>query len=161
MRACVVGAGSPALPALPAWSPAYPATCSSPAPVPFPPAHCPPAASTSTPTHPAGHPAPFQPLAMASQRRNVSLGIWGCRSPRAGGGAPGGHVWLGLVREGRVYRCSREPQGANITGPLGHLKPEEVGPPAPTQGPVITSSAPQLLCLVSLPAPFLNISLVT
>lgn len=88
MRACVVGAESPALPALPAWSPACPATCSSAAPVAFPPAHCPPAASTSTstPTHPAGHPAPFQPLAMASQRRNVSLGIWGCRSPRAGGG---------------------------------------------------------------------------
>lgn len=101
MRACVADAGSPAMPALPAWSLACPATCSSPAPAPSLPAHCPPAASTSTPTHPAGHPTPFQPLAMASQRRNVSLGIWGLQVPRGSWEAPpviGGRALWG--REG-------------------------------------------------------------
>lgn len=89
------------MPALPAWSLACPATCSSPAPAPSLPAHCPPAASTSTPTHPAGHPTPFQPLAMASQRRNVSLGIWGLQVPRGSWEAPpviGGRALWG--REG-------------------------------------------------------------
>ncbi|VCX40115.1 unnamed protein product [Gulo gulo] len=71
MRACAAGGGSPALPALPAWSRACPATCSSPAPAPSPPARCPPAASTSTPTRPAAAaPAPSLPRATASQRRN-------------------------------------------------------------------------------------------
>lgn len=72
-RACAAGVGSPALPTLPAWSRACPATCSSPAPAPSPPARCPPAASTSTPTRPAA-PAPSLPPATASRRRNVSPG---------------------------------------------------------------------------------------
>jgi hypothetical protein len=146
MRACVAGAGNPALPALPAWSPACPAMCSSPAPAPSPPAHCLPAASTSTPTHPAGHPAPLQPLAMASQRRNVSLDIWGLQVPLGLGSwahcrweAPGGHMWPGLVREGRVHKCSREPQGVNIAGQNAgspetrHSQPPHT-PPCPETG---------------------------
>lgn len=106
MRACVAGAGSPALPALPAWSPAYPATCSSPAPATSPPAHCLPAASTSTPTHPAGHPASFQPLAMASQRRNVSLGKLVAAVPPP----PGARKW-GTLQMGRhlVVICVARP----------------------------------------------------
>lgn len=123
MRACVVDAGSPALPALPAWSPACPAMCSSPAPAPSPPAHCPPAASTSTPTHPAGHPAPSQPLAMASQRRNVSLGFGGRRSPGAGGR----HL---VVVCGQALRRGRGVQVLQRIL-LGHLNLEEISPCPP------------------------------
>lgn len=50
------------------------------------------------------------------------------------GGTWWSYVWPGLVREGRVHRCSREAQGANTTGQmLGHQRPEAVSPShAPT-----------------------------
>lgn len=77
-RVCAAGGGSPALPTLPAWSRACPVTCYSPAPAPSPPARCPPAASTSTPTRPAAAaPALSLQPATASPRRNVSLGAPG------------------------------------------------------------------------------------
>lgn len=94
------------------------------------------------PHPPSGAPSTIPATGNGFPEKKCEPGHLGLQVPQGRWGAPGAHVWLGLVREGRVYRCSREPQGANITGPLGHLKPEEVGPPAPTQGQVITSSAP-------------------
>lgn len=108
MRACAAGGGSQALPALPAWSRACPATCSSPAPAPSPPARCLPAASTSTPTRLAAAAlAPSLPRATASRRRNVSPGALG---PAGGGASPalgsGGWSALDVVSLGGELGCT-------------------------------------------------------